>query len=234
LIRERRLNINSLLFGETMRSAVLLLSILVLSGCTSVAYNGMRTYEEKTDFPEIGKEVTAYVGDYIINNGVMIKEDVLHVYNTISDSMYHIPPGKYLQLGYTEEHDFFTASGVAPRGLADPAKALAVKKPEGKLCVISIFDASSCVSGEFEIKKVVSSRSASFEQTLIYSGRVGNNIKISYREFGNQHARPAFSNDVEYDLTESSTFGYKGATIEVINADNKSITYKVVEGFKTL
>ncbi|MCI2286140.1 IS982 family transposase [Colwellia sp. MSW7] len=56
-------------------------------------------------------------------------------------------------------------------------------------------------------------------------------INVGYREFSNNSARPAFNNDVEYDLSSSNLIGYKGASIEVIKADNSSITYKVIKNF---
>jgi hypothetical protein len=59
----------------------------------------------------------------------------------------------------------------------------------------------------------------------------GNRIKFAYREFNNNVARPAFSNEVEYDLTVSREIGYKGARLEVINSSNTDITYKVLQGF---
>ena len=70
-----------------------------------------------------------------------------------------------------------------------------------------------------------------FQQTLLYSGRIGNKINISYREFSNNVARPAFNNDVEYDLGESMTIGYKGAEIEIIEATNRMIKYRVIRNF---
>jgi hypothetical protein len=58
-----------------------------------------------------------------------------------------------------------------------------------------------------------------------------NKINIGYREFSNNSARPAFNNEVEYDLSESKRIGYKGAQIEVLEADNSSITYEVLRNF---
>ena len=70
-----------------------------------------------------------------------------------------------------------------------------------------------------------------FQQTLIYSGRIGDKIKISYREFSNKLARDAFTNDAEYDLSHSNIIAYKGARIEVIEADNENIRYRVLANF---
>ena len=71
----------------------------------------------------------------------------------------------------------------------------------------------------------------SFQQTLIYSGKVGNRISLSYREFAGGIARGAFTNTAEYDLSESNTIGYQGAQIEVIEATNQLIRYRVVSNF---
>ncbi|WP_379920578.1 hypothetical protein [Erythrobacter sp. R86502] len=70
-----------------------------------------------------------------------------------------------------------------------------------------------------------------FQQTLIYSGRVGDKIKISYREFSNSMARDAFTNDAEYDLSASNVIAYKGAKLEVVEADNEKIRYRVISNF---
>ena len=72
-----------------------------------------------------------------------------------------------------------------------------------------------------------------FQQSLLYSGRVGDHIKISYREFSGDMARPAYSNDVEYDLSSSDTVTYKGARLRVLKADNEGITYVLISNFNT-
>lgn len=85
--------------------------------------------------------------------------------------------------------------------------------------------------GKFTITKKMSQFQDSFQQTLIYSGKVGNKINISYREFSNDMARPAFNNEAEYDLSESNQIGYKGAVIDVLEADNTKITYRLIRNF---
>ena len=63
---------------------------------------------------------------------------------------------------------------------------------------------------------------------------MGSRLRIGYREFSGDLARPAFNNDVEYDLTESSVIGYKGARIEVIEATNEHIRYRVIRTFNSI
>ena len=70
-----------------------------------------------------------------------------------------------------------------------------------------------------------------FEQELIFNGRVDNNLKFIYREFSGQMARGAFTQEVQYDLNESNIIGFKGARLEVIEATNRNITYRLIENF---
>jgi hypothetical protein len=67
-----------------------------------------------------------------------------------------------------------------------------------------------------------------FKQEFIYGGRTASTIKFTYREFVNNLARPSFSQDVQYDLEESNIVGFKGLKIEVVNASNLEIKYKVL------
>lgn len=215
-----------------MRNVIILLAFFVVTGCTTVSYNGADTFVKEVDYPEVGKAITVYVGDHMVQKGTIAEENVLVVHNMIDGALYDIPPNKYPQVGFDQKQDFYSAVGVVRGGLSDPVQALALKKQEGaELCVVTVFGSSACYQGKYERKKQLSERGNSFQQTLIYSGRVGDKINIGYREFSNNTARPAFNNDVEYDLSSSNTIGYKGAVIEVIKADNSSITYKLIRNF---
>lgn len=215
-----------------MKVLLLVISILIVSGCTTVKYNGTDTFVKEVNYPEVGKVITVYVGDHLVQKGTITEEDVLVVHKTIDGVAYDITAKKYPQIGYDEKRDFYSAVGVVRGALSDPIQALALEKKKGaKLCVVTVFGGSACYEGEYERKKQLSEKGNSFQQTLIYSGRVGDKINVGYREFSNNTARPAFNNDVEYDLSSSNTIGYKGALLEVIKADNSSITYKLIKNF---
>jgi len=70
------------------------------------------------------------------------------------------------------------------------------------------------------------------DQKFIYNGRTGDTLKFTYREFtASGYARDAFTQDVQYDLKEGSVIGFKGARLEVLEATNRQITYKVLAYF---
>jgi len=81
-----------------------------------------------------------------------------------------------------------------------------------------------------EITTTVES-SSDFQQTLIYTGGEGNIIKMTYREFSGNIARPAFTIDVTYDLRDSDVIAFRGARLQILEATNTSIRYKVISNF---
>lgn len=69
----------------------------------------------------------------------------------------------------------------------------------------------------------------SFKKELVYTGISRNVVSILYREFKEDIARPAFSQDLKYDLSESKIIGYRGARFEIIKATNQGLTYKTLK-----
>ena len=68
-------------------------------------------------------------------------------------------------------------------------------------------------------------------QEFVYNGRVGDAVKFVYREFKNNYARPAFTQDVQYDLSQSDEIGFLNLRLRVLEATNTSITYVVTRNF---
>lgn len=75
-------------------------------------------------------------------------------------------------------------------------------------------------------------RENSFQQTIEYAGRNGDILKFTYSEFADGYARQAFTREFQVDLSQGNVAAYKGAVIEIENATNSSITYKVVRNFQ--
>lgn len=69
----------------------------------------------------------------------------------------------------------------------------------------------------------------SFKVELIYTGFDGSNIKVAYREYKNDLARPAFYQDMTYNISKSKTIRYKNYRILVMKATNEEIEYVVAE-----
>lgn len=70
-----------------------------------------------------------------------------------------------------------------------------------------------------------------FKQEFIYNGRVNNSLKFVYREFSGDTARPSFTQEVQYDLNQSSIIGFKDLSMEILKATNQEIEYRVITPF---
>jgi hypothetical protein len=90
-----------------------------------------------------------------------------------------------------------------------------------KMGTIPILDIQSTIKEEWS--------QGSFKRELVYTGISKNVISILYREFKDEIARPAFTQDIKYDLSDSKIIGYRGARFEVTEATNVGITYKVLK-----
>ena len=211
---------------------------VVLGGCVSPQYNYQAT-PKNISKPPLNTVTTAYVGDKLLEQGVYTDREALFVPKAFKRGGYTLSEGYYLKTGESKKGQFFSPINRIPNGgtvqkgaIHDPFQAVMID-PEGKVCIVTVLNAKACDKELRDVKltTVGVATDNSFQQALIYSGKVGNKINIGYREFSSNMARPAFNNDVEYDLSESSEIGYKGALLKVINANNQSIEYEVIRNF---
>ncbi|MDH0562910.1 hypothetical protein [Acinetobacter courvalinii] len=220
-----------------MKKIILLSMVFSLAGCATPKYNYQATPQNLSK-PPLGSVNQVYVGDKMLEQGVFIEREALYVPKTVKHSGYTFNSGYYLKTGDDKKGQYFQALNMIPNGgniqknfIVDPFKAVMLDV-KNEICVITVFNAKACTDEhEAKLSKIGIAADNSFQQTLIYSGKVGNKINIGYREFSSNIARPAFNNDVEYDLNESKQIGYKGALLEIVDANNQNITYKVLKNF---
>lgn len=68
-----------------------------------------------------------------------------------------------------------------------------------------------------------------FRREIVYSGVSKGTVSLLYREYSGNMARPAFSQDLTYDLSEGDEIGFRGARFKVLKATNTSIRYVVLK-----
>ena len=195
-----------------------LISIFVLvffvSGCAPV-----RVKTESYTYPPVGQVVTRGVGEYLVRQDTGILVPAVEITDGFRVGGGTLLPGEYEAENELSEGVLFSANN----------ELFLAKKQQDKIC---LYGTETCSVAKFSLKKKLAHLSAnSFQQTLLYNGRIGNRITLGYREFSNDMARGAFSNNVDYDLSESVTVGYRGARLEILKATNTDITYRVLSGF---
>jgi len=220
-----------------MKKLLLAVSAILVASCSSVKYNYVP--ETKSfSVPVLEKVTTRGLGEPLLDQGKATNREIFVINNPSEISAYDIQPGKLIKVGEDDAAEYYSQSlqdgYTIYAGLITSSPALAatlVVKKNGDYCISRPADVTVCgdVYGEKKLESVVSKES--FRRTLIYSGKVGNKLKMSYREFSGEYARQAFNTEVEYDLSDGSEIGYAGARIEVLSATNTEITYKVLSHF---
>lgn len=217
-----------------------------LVGCVSdIKYNYVPEVAQKS-YPDLNVVTTTYIGDDMVRQGNVKAMDVISfpVATQVNNYWYSyiIDAGDYPKLGEDKKYLFFAARSVNGNSIVKsfnvPAAPIGIRvskdSSKNEVCISFATGTDFCENHkQFTYKKVSVTSQDGFQQTLIYNGKVGNKINIGYREFNNDMARPAFSNNAEYDLSHSTVIRYKGAVIEVLQATNQHIKYKVISNFNT-
>lgn len=67
----------------------------------------------------------------------------------------------------------------------------------------------------------------SFKEELVYAGKARDTISITYKEFSGNLERPLSFKNMQYDLTGSVNITFNNKVIEVLDADENSIKFRV-------
>jgi hypothetical protein len=201
--------------------------------------------------PPLNRESVAQVGDTMIQAsnvvrraGIRLARHVAHTAYSKSYFTLHIPAGLLKAAGTATSGSVRGTFFEAPQPLRFVALGGTVfvkggvflpdppMKPSPEVYWHATDSGVPLVDGNPEIRfeSVVleESQSDSKRRELIYNGRSGQTIRLLYREFLEDLIRPAFTQELTYDLTRGETIGFKGARFQVIDADNISIRYTVV------
>lgn len=217
-----------------MKNVFLGLAMAGLCACASPKYDFVPKVTQFS-LPPIGEASEASIGDPMLSQGVKTEGLGLQVNGEIKTGLYTIRPGVLRRIGTDKQSGVYDLSGLVRKSLLADAPKDVKYDGQGRICVITVFNTTSCEGGVSALVQEVgysSEGESNFQQTLYYNGRIGDKINIGYREFSGDLARPAFSNDVEYDATVSDEITYKGAQIKIISSDNNSIKYFVLKGFR--
>ncbi len=164
-----------------------------------------------------------------------VQSDAIHIEAKLKLGIFHtyiIPSGIYNKFGENKDSEFYDSVGVQNGRFSDTCVMLRLYKDRPRICAMTFFNGQTC--GEARgITKTNHTYLAdeSSQQTLIYNGRAGSKVSLAYRVFSDGRSRRTYNSDAVYDLNESRIIGYNGARIEVIEATNELIRYRVLKNF---
>ncbi len=230
------------------RTTLLTLAVAVaLTACTTT--QPVRPRVDTIDRPALNTISTAELGDTIVEKGKLYTYNGIVLSNELTwgDGFllkkFTISPGSLKSRQVDKKYEYFYSENMT----SYDALLGTSMYPGGGLC-IKIGDPSwvraFIVSGVCTIKpkatpevrptRITDVSQPSFRQELIYNGRSGDTVRFLYREFSGDYARPPFSQDVQYDLKDGNLIGFKGVRIEIVEASNTRLSYRVLSSFPDL
>lgn len=225
-------------------SALIVAFILLLAGCASISSpdkKAVRPDIEKIDL-KIGQAQTKTVGEPMI-----IKATLFGFPGFTASNDYQVPGYLGVRYPYITNGSSWRCDSVLENGNYLCTNPNLITQFQYTYCLVitpageGVGDASC--SSWFVVRewsdgpqKIFTPtkiyREGSFRQELIYNGKAKDSIRLTYREFKNDMARPAFFQDLAYDLSESKTIGFRGMLIDVVEATNSTITFIVKSEMK--
>jgi hypothetical protein len=229
---------------NTAKCVNLVLSLIGMAGIISPAYS-YASDDTLRITPSMNTESTAQVGDEIIHQGAYYERDVIHLSHKITigeNDAYTLTPGYYFKTGEEGEWEYYTPATDDPNG-GSVKKAPEVVTLQESFQVSSDGKTVGVVTNYYQAVRgkatgiTRSTRSAlsneSFQKALVYGGKVGNKIKLGYREIWMNIVRPSELQYIEHDLTKSKIVESNGARIEVLSATDNSIRYRITKSFSS-
>ena len=219
---------------------------MTLMSCAGVKKNIVTPETYTKLLPELNKIKSSEIGSIVVYKENGYQNDAIEIAKTFNikpDGVLKvIEEGQIFIHQYnTNNYEFYGSASNSEFGVAIPING---ENPliYFKSIIDGIYSTGINYNGLTLIKpkeqidynhiKVRSKHKDYFKEEFIYNGRVGEALKFIYREYINDYARPAFTQEVQYDLSENKIIGFRGMRIEIINATNTTIEYKVLNYFE--
>lgn len=208
---------------------------LLLASCASTPSAPPMQYMDISN-PEINTEASATLGENLLMQATgyyaeSITVEALDAYTADipnTTTFYRVGSRNYFE---SDQAD----TVILNNGYGSPLsrqKFIEYVPGENKFCVglLNCFNDKEA-SFKYNPDKTLRIKKNSFQQVIEYNGKSGDTLRFTYREFSGDMARSAFTTDFTMDLKEGNQIGYKGAMIEVLDASNNVIKYKVLRNF---
>lgn len=195
--------------------------------------------------PELNSEAIAHVGDEVLHEGAYYERDVIHLSQEIvigKNGAYTLTPGYYVRTGGSDDWASYEPAANDPEGgRIKKAPDVVTLQPgfqvsgDGKTVgVVTNFYQAVHGKGKGITRSTRPALSfESLQRALVYGGKEGNKIKLGYREIWMHIVRPSELQFVAHDLSQSKIVTSHGARIEVLEATNDFIRYRVLKGFRS-
>lgn len=219
------------------RTSILGFAAFAVAGCTTIPAANVEQNIIPISYPPLGVETEARLGDDLLVQGVRAELEGVQLSEPNNVRGYPLPAGFYPRYAEDDEYSYHTwPDNTDPRTLRFYGNTIIkFAKNKRQTCVVSggiVIDQCD-TEKPYRNRTITQSSAEQFQQTLVYAGRAGDIVRFVYNESSNGMARPAFTIEVEYDLSQSNVVGFRGAELEIIDATNTDIKYVARSNFNT-
>ena len=226
------------------KSLLVAFFVTLLVGCATNP-NTIAPNTEIFDIPTLDAIHTTELGDTVVSKGKTTTFDAIQLQNELSAGdgvfikKFTIPPQSLVAKYEDKKWTYFQAQNMTSYDalLGTSPVYGGLKLAKGAKKEERIYGGNFSVSlkpkqePKYEFTRVDDYSQPGFKQELIYNGRVDNYIKFLYRELFFGTARSPFNQEVQYDINDGNTIGFKGLRIEILEATNTKIKYRVLNSF---
>jgi len=225
-----------------------LFSLLFLIATLSVSAQDYILYETITDnIPKLNEKTEVYLGDRMLQQRTgeykeclvpMISYEEKQIGGWVYITKAKQPACKKDADSKDYTPNFMAAinKGNPDGGFYSTLQLVKGKKGGMDLCWMSGRWKQKCVKNisdkDVENKIVFMYEENSFQQSIEYAGRDGDNLEFIYSEFTDGFARQAFTREFQIDYSKGNVAAYKGAIIKIHDATNVNIVYEVIRNFQ--
>jgi hypothetical protein len=218
-----------------MKRTLILTAMIMLAGCASVQTIAPEYQTGK--FPKLNVEATVNVGQVMVGEHDYLSQDRAILRGSLNGSFWMgrnaAVAGNSLVAVMSSGQKVYC---MPPGGLGSPC----VKDTHGDGFFDKAFtmNAYGMLVNESNIDPV-GYRQANqtiedgFKYELIYQGRDSSVVRIAYREYTDNLAKPAFSQELTYTLEPGvdTPVRFRDVSLTIHEADNNQIVYTVQSGF---
>lgn len=221
---------------------------VALSGCGSIptVKEGNQVSEQVGRSPELNKSAQAPVGGSVYSQfrywskvGYRLEDPVWFTVNLmvpvrIEAGEFVLPSDAGGEQGYCTERLAYVDPLVGPRSrvcfVSSNGGSTFAKAKVAPGMVWLNYDLQSPV--RVSKSELIVPRADALKSELLYQGYSNKTVKLSYREYVNDFARPAFFQDVSYDVASfPATVTFRSVKLNLLGADNNGLQYEVLSGF---
>jgi hypothetical protein len=227
-----------------MKSMCLASLLFSLAGCTTVnVVEGNKVEEAVGNLPQLGVTSSVPVGEVVFSQfrywrktGYVLR-DSANI--SIGGGKVQVSSGDFLVKSIVEGKTAYCTEKPAFSMIVG-GKTACFTDRENKNVLNEVKVASDVMWWSSELtsplayatSEIVVPRQDAMKRELIYQGISKDVLRLTYREYFNDMVRPAFFQDVTYDVsTFPAEITFKSVRLRILSAGNKGIEYQALSGF---